>query len=55
VERAKGYYCIVQYTPDRARGEAANVGVLLFSPEHHFIDVELSSTEDRGSMREGFP
>jgi hypothetical protein len=47
VERAKGYYCIVQYTPDRARGEAANVGVLLFAPEHHFLDVELSPSDER--------
>ena len=47
MERAKGYYCIVQYTPDRSRGEAANVGVLLFSPEHHFLDVELSPSEER--------
>ena len=47
MERVKGYYCIVQYTPDRARGEAANVGVLLFSPQQNFLDVQLSPSEDR--------
>src|SRR5262249_41757548 len=44
---AKAYYCIVQYTPDPARGEAANVGVLLFAPEHGFLDAKLSSSNDR--------
>jgi hypothetical protein len=47
MKTAKGYYCIVQFTPDQALGEAANVGVLLFSPEHGFLDVELSSSNHR--------
>jgi hypothetical protein len=34
---AKGYYSLIQYCPDLGRLEAANVGVLLFSPERHFL------------------
>ena len=40
--RQQGYYSLVQYCPDPARAEVANVGVLLFSPGHDFIDVRLS-------------
>jgi hypothetical protein len=46
-ERATGYYCIVQFTPDRRRTEVANIGVLLFSPDHHFLDVRLASSNRR--------
>jgi hypothetical protein len=45
--RATGYYCVVQFTPDRRRAEGANIGVLLFSPEHHFLDVRLASSNRR--------
>lgn len=41
--RQQGYYSLVQYCPDPARAEVANVGVLLFSPGHQFIDVRLST------------
>ena len=40
----KGYYCLVQYCPDIARAEAANVGVVLFSPEHRFIQARMSES-----------
>ena len=43
----RGYYCIIQYAPNRERAEGANVGVLLYSPEHKFIDAMLSSSNDR--------
>jgi hypothetical protein len=33
----KGYYCILQFCPDLARLEAANVGVLLFCPDWPFL------------------
>jgi hypothetical protein len=33
----KGYYSLIQYCPDLGRLEAANVGVLLFCPEPHFL------------------
>lgn len=42
--RQQGYYSLVQYCPDPARAEVANVGVLLFSPGHHFIDVRVSKS-----------
>ena len=31
-EPRRWYYCVIQYCPDHGRAEAANVGVLLFSP-----------------------
>lgn len=43
----KGYFCIVQYCPDIARQEAANVGVLLFSPEHQFLSARMAVDEKR--------
>jgi hypothetical protein len=42
--RQQGYYSLVQYCPDPARAEVANVGVLLFSPGHNYIDVRLSKS-----------
>lgn len=44
---AKGYFCIVQYCPDVARQEAANVGVLLFSPEHDFLGARMAPDEKK--------
>ncbi len=44
---AKGYFCIVQYCPDIARQEAANVGVLLFSPEHDFLRARMTPDDKR--------
>ncbi len=43
----KGYFCLVQYCPDLARQEVANVGVLLFSPEHDFLEARLASGNQR--------
>ncbi len=43
----RGYYSIVQYCPDLSRLEAANVGVLLFCPELHFIAARVSHNNDR--------
>lgn len=43
----KGYFCIVQYCPDHARKEVANVGVLLFSPEHGFLEARLDTSNQR--------
>ena len=43
----KGYYCLVQYCPDIARAEAANVGVVLFSPAHGFIRAKVSDNNKR--------
>ena len=43
----KGYYSLIQYCPDLARLEAANVGVLLFCPEPHFIRARTSSSNQR--------
>lgn len=43
----KGYYCLVQYCPDIARAEAANVGVVLFAPDHGFIRARVSDNNKR--------
>jgi hypothetical protein len=43
----KGYFSLVQYSPDVARQEAANVGVLLFCPDRHFIRAKVTATVGR--------
>lgn len=43
----KGYFSLVQYSPDIARQEAANVGVVLFCPELGFIQAKLSKNNHR--------
>jgi len=43
----KGYYSIIQYCPDLSRGEVANIGVLLFCPEVHFIQAKVAEGNDR--------
>jgi hypothetical protein len=43
----KGYYSLVQYCPDAARAESANIGALLFCPELKFINVRVSGANDR--------
>src|SRR6266511_5292009 len=42
-----GYYSLIQYCPDPSRLEAANVGVLLFSPKHAY----LKAITVRGNQR----
>ena len=40
----KGYYSLIQYCPDLSRLEAANVGVLLFCPEPHFLAARTTDS-----------
>lgn len=40
----KGYYSLVQYCPDLARQEAANVGVVLFCPGRAFIRAKTADS-----------
>lgn len=47
MESSKGYYCLIQYCPDLARLEAANVGVILFCPELGFIRAKIAQGNDR--------
>lgn len=42
-----GYYCLIQYCPDRGRLEAANIGVLLFCPVFGYLRARLSSGNER--------
>jgi hypothetical protein len=41
---SKGYFSLVQYSPDIARQEAANVGVVLFCPDRQFIRAKVSES-----------
>jgi hypothetical protein len=43
----KGYYSLIQYCPDLSRLEAANVGVLLFCPEPHFLRARTATSNQR--------
>ena len=43
----KGLYSLLQYCPDSAKAEAANVGVLLLCPDARFFDGKLSGGNDR--------
>lgn len=42
-----GYYSVIQFTPDRSRREAANIGVLLFVPGANYLKTRMSSGNDR--------
>ncbi len=44
---AKGYYALVQYRPDASRLEAANIGVILLSPEHRFLQARFAEGHER--------
>lgn len=43
----KTHYCVIQYCPDLTRLEAANVGVLLFCPEKHFLKARTVQGNQR--------
>lgn len=43
----QGYYSVIQYCPDFARLEAANIGVVVFCPELKFLRARTSSNHDR--------
>ena len=42
-----GYYSLLQYCPDEAVGEVANIGVLLFCPQTGFVDARVTPTNHR--------
>lgn len=46
-QEAKGYYSIIQYVPDIERAEGANIGIVLFCPDKHFLGVKLSRDNKR--------
>lgn len=48
----KGYYSIVQYCPDMARGETANIGIVLLVPERGFLRARL--VRDNARVRHMF-
>lgn len=42
-----GYYSLVQFCPDSARAEVANIGALVFCPEVKFLETRLVNGNDR--------
>jgi hypothetical protein len=42
-----GYYSIVQFCPDAAKAEVANVGVIVFCPEAEFLEIRLVKGNDK--------
>lgn len=44
---AKGYYSILQYTHNLERSEAINVGVLLFSSDKNFLELQTTANLKR--------
>lgn len=38
---SRGYYSLIQYMPDPSRLEAMNIGVLLFSPDQGYLEVQM--------------
>jgi len=47
MERRKGYYALIQYSPFPERHEFVNVGVLLCVPEEHFLQVKFTDSQHR--------
>jgi hypothetical protein len=43
----RGYYSILQFVPDLERSEGANIGVVLFCPERHFLKAQTATGNDR--------
>ncbi len=46
-EAKRGYYSLIQFCPDPARAEVANLGVILFCPDLGFLDVRMAPNNDR--------
>jgi hypothetical protein len=51
---SRGYYSLIQYCPDQSRLEVANVGVMLFCPELHFLRTLVAHGNDRVRRIFGF-
>lgn len=43
----RAFYCVAQYTPDAARAESANVGVLLLVPSLRWMEIRVSASLER--------
>ena len=49
----EGYYSLIQYCPDRSRAEAANIGVMLFCLNPHYLGA-LVGISDAGRLKRFF-
>jgi hypothetical protein len=47
MEPQRGYYSLVQFCPDASRLETVNVGVVLYCPGIAFLDVQLTTSDER--------
>ena len=45
----QGYFCLIQYCPDRGRMEAVNVGLVLFCPALDLLEVRVTERDDRAA------
>jgi Protein of unknown function (DUF3037) len=45
----QGYFCLVQYCPDRRRMEAVNVGVVLYCPALDHLEVRVTDNDARAA------
>lgn len=52
-KRHRGYYSLVQFCPDAARLEVANIGVVVFSEAQRYFGVKVSSDNQRISQMFG--
>jgi hypothetical protein len=43
----KGFFSIIQFSPDPARNEAINIGILLAVPELNFLDLKITENLTR--------
>lgn len=43
----KGFFSIIQYSPDPAHSEAINIGILLTVPELNYLDVKITTNYTR--------
>lgn len=43
----KGFFSIIQFSPDPARNEAINIGILLAIPELNFLEVKITENLTR--------
>lgn len=46
-KNTNAYYSIIQYIPDLERSEAANIGVVLFSPDGGGLHAKLDESNER--------
>lgn len=44
---SRGFFSLIQFCPDASRLEVANLGVILFCPERHFLKARIAADNER--------